>query len=77
MQKDLEHYLELLTKSSEKNWRDYTEYDIDGKMILGDKFEKFRSEITNLKVVLDKAFNTISTEIANGLPGVQVGKKDA
>jgi len=77
MQKDLEHYLELLTKSSEKNWRDYTEYDIDGKMILGDKFEKFRSEITNLKVVLEKAFNTISTEIANGLPGVQAGKKDA
>ena len=56
MQSDLERYLELLTKSSEKNWREFTECDINGRLVLGDKFEKFKSEITNLKVVLEKAF---------------------
>jgi len=66
----------MLTKSSEKNWREHTEYDINGRLVLGDKFEKFKSEITNLRVVLEKAFNTISTEIANGLPGVQTGNNE-
>ncbi len=76
MQADLEYYLELLTKNSEKNWREFTECDVNGRLTLGDKFEKFKSEITNLKVVLEKAFDTISTEIANGMPGVKAGKDE-
>jgi hypothetical protein len=39
-------------------------------MILGERFVKFKSEVTNLRAILEKSFNLTMVGIQNGLANI-------
>jgi len=64
---NLEKYLEQLSKQSESAWLDYIEFDYKGEPILGEKFGKFKMEVTNLRAALENNFDKTMKSIQNGL----------
>ena len=70
IQGDLERSLEALNKRMEENWLDKLEYDVQGRLLIGMKFVKFKEAVTSLREVVEKHFNTVMKEIMNGLPSI-------
>lgn len=70
IQGDLERSLEALNKRMEENWLDYVEYDVQGRLILGQKYIRFKETVTTSREVVERHFNTVMGEIMNGLPSI-------
>ena len=77
LQANLERSLERLNIENEKDWiAENMEYDQYGRMNLGQKFNRFRNEMTQLQSVLEKNLNRTMQDIREGLPEVQQEDED-
>lgn len=77
IQGDLEKSLEALNKKMEDNWLNHVEYDTQGKMVLSQKFIRFKENVTSLREVVERHFNYTMKEIMLGLPSIpEEEKKD-
>ena len=66
----MEKSLEALNKRLEEDWLDKLEDDIQGRLIIGMKFIKYKETVTSLREVVERHFNTVMREIMNGLPSI-------
>ena len=55
----------------EENWLDHVEYDNKGKLIMGADFIRYKENVTTLREVVERHFNTAMQEILNGLPSIE------
>lgn len=70
IQGDMERSLEALNKKMERNWLDELEYDTVGRMLIGQKFIRYKEQVTSLREVVERHFNTVMKEIMAGLPSI-------
>ena len=60
----------------EENWLDKVEYDNKGKLIIGQNFIRYKENVTTLREVVERHFNTVMQEILNGLPSIANNYED-
>ena len=70
-QGDLEKSLELLNAKNEEDWIKYLDRDHEGRPYNGERFTKYKEEITTLREALERHFNTAMGSISAGLPEVE------
>lgn len=76
IQGDLERSLEALNKRMEENWLDFVEYDPQGKLLIGQKFIRYKESVTTLREVVERHLNSTMKEISLGLPSVAEERVD-
>lgn len=76
LQGTLESSLESLNKKNEEDWESYIDIDVNKKMILADKFFKFKQEVNSLKDTVEKHFSKILGDLEAGMPDVPAGDED-
>jgi len=68
--------LEKLNKKMQENWLEKVEYDFKGRLIMGPNFLNYKENVTTLREVVERHFNTVMKEIMNGLPSISNVEED-
>ena len=71
IQGELEASLEKLNKRMEENWLEKLDYNEMGKLIIGRKFNDYKAQVVDLRVIVQNHFNQMMKDIMSGLPHIK------
>ena len=54
-----------------QKWTDLLDYNIEGKLIMSDRFFGYKSSVVDLEKIVEDQFNNMMRDIMEGLPDVQ------